>query len=139
MNDRRRVVACTLVAVVVLGLLPPSVLAQQPAPPPAPASQPALVEVMPVEAPAGSRADVYDVGAGVLTVARMPFNATLCGLGALGGSVLFLLTFGSAYRATTRMVEEGCVHRWVLRGDDLRPHGAPGILPDRTSELYNRR
>jgi hypothetical protein len=138
MNDHRRVIACTLVAVVALGLLPPSALAQQPAPPPAPAPQPAIVEVIPADRPE-HRTDIYDVGAGVITVARMPFNAAICGLGAVTGTVIFALTLGSAYRATTRVLEEGCAQRWIIRGDDIRPRGAPGILPDRGSELYNRR
>jgi hypothetical protein len=139
MNDRRRVLAGALVVLVFLGMLPPSTLAQQPAPPAAPASQPAVVEVMPPEHPAAYRADVYDVGAGVVTVARMPFNVALCGLGAVTGTALFVLTLGTAYRATTRVFEEGCAQRWIVRGDDLRPRGAPGILTDRSSDMYSGR
>ena len=139
MNDRRRVLAGALVALVFLGALPPSTLAQQPAPPAVPASQPAVVEVMPPEQPAAHRADIYEVGAGVVTAARMPFNVALCGLGAVTGTVLFVLTLGTAYRATTRVFEEGCAQRWIVRGDDLRPRGAPGIIPDRGSDLYTGR
>jgi hypothetical protein len=139
MNDRRRVLAGALVALVFLGMLPASTLAQQSAPPALPASQPAVVEVMPLEQPAAHRADIYDVGAGVVTAARMPFNVALCGLGAVTGSVLFVLTFGTAYRATTRVFEEGCAQPWIVRGDDLRPRGAPGILPDRSSDMYSGR
>src|SRR5712692_808558 len=91
MNDRRRVLAGALVALVFLGVLPPSTLAQQSAPPPLPASAPAVVEVMPPEQPAAHRADIYDVGAGVVTAARMPFNLALCGLGAVTGTVLFVV------------------------------------------------
>jgi len=138
MNDRRRVLAGALVALVFLGVLPPSTLAQQSAPPPLPASPPVVVEVMPPEQPAAPRADIYDVGAGVVTAARMPFNVALCGLGAVTGSVLFVLTLGTAYRATTRVFEEGCAQRWIVRGDDLRPRGAPGIL-DRSSDMYSGR
>ena len=139
MNDRRRVLAGALVALVFLGMLPPSTLAQQSAPPALPAAQPAVIEVMPPEQPAAHHADIYDVGAGVVTAARMPFNVALCGLGAVTGSVLFVLTFGTAYRATTRVFEEGCAQRWIVRGDDLRPRGAPGILPDRSSDMYSGR
>ena len=140
MNDRRRVLAGALVTLVFLGMLPPSTLAQQPAPPALPsAPPPTVVEATPPEQPAAPRADIYDVGASVVTVARMPFNVALCGLGAVTGGVLFVLTLGTAYRATTRMIEEGCAQRWIVRGDDLRPRGAPGILPDRSSDLYTGR
>ena len=139
MNDRRRVLAGALVALVFLGALPPSTLAQQPAPPAVPASQPAVVEVMPPEQPAAQRADIYEVGAGVVTAARMPFNVALCGLGLVTGTALFVLTLGTAYRATTRVFEEGCAQRWIVRGDDLRPRGAPGVFPDRSSDVYSGR
>ena len=129
MRCHRHVLACTLVAMVFLGPLP-SALAQAPAP--------TVVEVMPPERPA-DQSDIYDVGATVATVARAPFNAALCGLAGVTGTVLFVLTFGSAYRATTRVLEEGCAHRWIIRGDDLRPRGGPGILPDRAPDTYNRR
>ena len=58
MNDRRRVLAGALVALVFLGMLPQGTLAQQSAPPALPASQPAVVEVMPPEQPAANRADI---------------------------------------------------------------------------------
>ena len=138
MNDRRRVLASALVVLVSFGMLPPSALAQQPAPPAPQASQPNVVEVMPPEYPA-PRSDIYDVGATVATVARMPFNVAICGLGAVTGGMLFVLTLGTAYRATTRMIEEGCAQRWIVRGDDLRPRGAPGILPEHSSDVYSGR
>ena len=134
MNCLRRVIACTLVAVVFLGMLP-SAVAQIPIPPPAPA----VVGVMPPERPVAHGPDIYDVGAGVVTVARAPFNVALCALGTATGTALFLLTLGSAYRASTRVIEEGCAQRWLIRGDDLRPRGAPGILPDRSSDMYQDR
>ncbi|HMH49384.1 MAG TPA: hypothetical protein VK548_04070 [Candidatus Acidoferrum sp.] len=134
MNGCCRVIACTLAVVVFLGMLPSRALAQQPAPA-APASPPAVVEVMPAERPAGPGADVYDVGATVITVARAPFNAAICALGAVAGLTLFAITLGSGYRATTRTIEEGCAHRWIVRGDDIRPRGGAGIIPD----LYQRR
>jgi len=130
MNHLRRVIACMLVAVF-LGQVP-SALGQTPPPPPAPA----VVEVMPAEPPVTRNADVYDVGAGVVTAARIPFNIALCGLGAAVGTALFLITLGTAYKATTRTIEEGCAQRWIIRGDDLRPRGAPGVLPERGSDLY---
>jgi hypothetical protein len=138
MNDIRRVITWTLVAVLALGALPQSGFAQAPAPPPPPA--PAAVEVAPPDRPVTRGPDVYDVGAGVVTAARMPFNVALCALGGVVGTVIFALTLGSAYKASTRAVEEGCAHRWILSGDDLRPHGSPGMFPDRpTDSPYARR
>jgi hypothetical protein len=135
MNEGRRVLAGALVVMVLVGLVPRSAPAQQPAPPAAQPSQPTVVEVMPPEAPA-PRVDAYDIGAGVLTAARIPFNIALCGLGSVASLTLFAITLGSAYRATTRVFEEGCAQRWVLHGDDIRPRGRPGILPDGSSEGY---
>ena len=133
MNHHRRVIACTLVAIVFLGQVP-SALGQAPPPPPAPA----VVEAMPAEGQTARNPDVYDVAAAVVTAARIPFNVALCGLGTAAGTALFLLTLGTAYKATTRTIEEGCAQRWLIRGEDLKPRGAPGILPDRGSDLYRR-
>jgi hypothetical protein len=83
--------------------------------------------------------DIYDVGAGVVTAAKAPFNVALCALGGAMGTALFLMTLGSAYKASTRVIEEGCAQRWVIRGDDLRPRGAPGIFPDGPSSAYGGR
>jgi hypothetical protein len=71
------------------------------------------------------RADAYDVGAGVVTVLKAPFNVVLCVLGGATGLGLFVVTLGSGYRVATRAVEEGCRGPWLVRGDDLRPEDAP--------------
>jgi hypothetical protein len=139
MSHRRRGAALALVVLIVVGMLPPRAWAQQPAPSAAQSSTPAVVEVMPPDSAPGPRADIYDVGAGVLTAARLPFNVALCGLGAVAGSALFFLTLGTAYRATTRTFEEGCGQRWILRGDDIRPRGAPGIMPEMSTDLSGYR
>jgi hypothetical protein len=128
MNSSRRVIACSLVAVALLGSLPLPALAQQ-----------AVVEVMPTEQPTERGTDIYDVGAGVITVARMPGNVALCGLGGVAGAVVFLITFGSAYQAATRAVEEGCARPWIIRGDELRPVGMPGIFTRGGFEATPRR
>ena len=136
MNSTRRVIACALVAGVLLGPLAPRALAQQPAPQP---SQPAMVvELSPPERQMVRGTDIYDVGAGVVTVAKAPFNVALCALGSALGTALFLMTLGSAYKASTHVIEEGCAQRWIIRGEDLRPRGAPGVFPDRSSDSYRR-
>jgi hypothetical protein len=138
----RGVIACLLTLVVVLGPLAPRARAQEPAPP-APMSAPpgVVVEVVPPERPMVRGTDIYDVGANVVTAAKIPFNVALCTLGAAAGTALFLMTLGSSYKASTRAVEEGCAQRWVIRGDDIRPRGGvPGIFSERPpSELPTRR
>jgi hypothetical protein len=125
MDSPRRLIACALVAMTCLGLLPPGALAQRQA----------VVEVTPPDARPARGTDIYDVGAGVITAARMPFNAVLCGLGTAAGTLLFVVTFGSAYQASVRAIEEGCVSQpWIVRGEDLRPVGAPGIYPRRAPD-----
>jgi hypothetical protein len=140
MNSTRGVIVCALVAVLLLGPVTPGALAQQPPPPPVPSTPPAVVvEVSPPEPPRARGRDIYDVGAGVVTVAKAPFNVALCAFGGAVGTALFLMTLGSAYKASTRVIEEGCAQPWVIRGDDLRPRGAPGVLPDRPSGDYTGR
>ena len=129
MDASRRLIACTLAVVAVLGLLPLRVLAQQPA----------VVEVLPPEPPPARGTDIYDVGAGVVTAARMPFNVALCGLGTAVATLLFFATLGSAYKASTRAVEEGCAQPWIVGGDDLRPRGTPGVFSRGASDRSSGR
>jgi hypothetical protein len=67
--------------------------------------------------------DLYDLAAGVVTVAKMPFNVGLCALGGVVSVGVFLVTLGSGYKASARVFEEGCRGPWLVRGDDLRPIG----------------
>lgn len=136
MNSTRGVVACALVAVIVLGPLTDA-LGQQPAPPPA-APPAVVVETVSPEPPPPARGrDIYDVGAGVVTVVRAPGAAALCILGSVAGTVLFLLTFGTAQKGAARAFEEGCAQKWIVSGDDLRPRMGPGMFSDRSTD-FNR-
>lgn len=122
MNSTRGVAACVLVAMTLLGPIQPWALAQQPA-------QPFQTDPMPEVVNEDGRrpraVDGYDVGAVVLTVVRIPFNLGLCAMGTVLGTALFALTLGSGYKASTRVVEEGCAQKWVVRGRDIRPlHGS---------------
>lgn len=120
-----RSIASLLAVVLLLGPFQPLVSAQQ-APPAAPAQvapqPPAPDDIRYQRRPRG--VDGYDVGAGALTVLKAPFNVGLCGLGVVVGSALFLVTLGSAYKATTQVVTEGCGGPWLIRGDDIRPEFA---------------
>lgn len=137
MNSTRGVIACALVAVIVFGPLTDA-LGQQPAPPPAEPAGVVIETVSPELAPARAR-DIYDVGAGVVTVARAPLTAALCAVGASVGFVLFALTFGTSQRASTRAIEEGCAQKWIVSGDDIRPRVGTGIFPVRSLDAYRDR
>ena len=113
------------VALLVAGPLQPLASAQAPQPAPA-ATQPAPPppDDSRIE-PTPRGADAYDVGAGVLTVLKAPFNVVRCVLGGAVGLSLFVATVGSGHRVATRAVEQGCGGPWVIRGDDLRPEDGP--------------
>lgn len=111
----RLVASILLLAVLVTGPLSPVAVAQ-----PAPAA-PARAE----------GPDAYDVGAGLATAVKAPLKGVLCVLGATGGLLLFVITFGTAARPAASLAEEGCGGSWVVHGEDLRP--APGAALDRTS------
>ena len=113
----RRIIAWMVLTAVLAGPLEPLALAQQPSQP----AQPQLFQ----EAMKGGRTqsgtDAYDVGAGVANVVRVPAKGVLCVLGGAVGFSLLIMTFGTAYKASTRIAEEGCGGKWILTGDDLRP------------------
>ena len=133
----RGVIASMLAAMILLGSVPAVSVAQQPPPSPPPVLMPDVVKD---DDSATLRPfDLYSVGAGVFTVARIPLNIGLCALGTVVGSGLFLVTLGSAYRASTRVFEEGCAQKWLVRGDDLRPvRGSSGIFESRMERYQER-
>jgi hypothetical protein len=138
MNTMRTVIASMLVALTLVASLPTVSLAQQPAPqPPPPVLMPDVVKED--EGPGLSRFDLYTVGAGVFTVARLPFNIALCAIGVGVGTALFAATLGSGYRATTRVLEEGCAQKWFVRSKDIRPlRGTSGIFEARMDRYQER-
>jgi hypothetical protein len=136
MTTIRDVIASMLTATILVALLPTASLAQQPAPPPA-VLMPDVVKDD--TGPGVSQFDLYTVGAGVSTVARLPFNIALCAVGVGVSAALFAATFGSAYRATTRVLEEGCAQKWVVRSRDIRPlRGTSGIFEARMERYQER-
>lgn len=135
MSSIRGVIVWVLVSVIVFGPLSPSALAQQPG-----SATPAPPDV----ARDASRGDDqtrpidgYDVGGAVATVFKAPGNVATCAFGVALGTFLFLTTLGSSYKATTRVYEEGCAQKWLVRGEDLRPRGGTGILVH-PMERYDR-
>jgi hypothetical protein len=136
MRSTRDVIASMLTALILLGSLPAVSLAQQP-PPPQPVLMPDVVKEE--DSPTLRPFDLYSVGAGLFTVTRLPFNVALCAFGTAVGSTIFLLTLGSAYRATTRVFEEGCAQKWFVRGNDIRPsRGSPGGFESRMERYQER-
>jgi hypothetical protein len=67
----------------------------------------------------------HAVGVVLVNAFHVPGKAILCALGGIAGTGLLLVTFGSAYRATARVVEEGCGGKWVVTADDLRSDPDP--------------
>jgi hypothetical protein len=59
------------------------------------------------------------VAAGFMNVVYVPGKAILCGLGTVGSVGLLLITFGTAYRAATKVFKEGCHGDWVLTAEHV--------------------
>ena len=125
-----RSVATAVLSAMLAGLLPPATARGQ-APPTAPAAP---------ESPQSSRSeadgdgvgasrpvDGYTVGAGALNVLWVPFKVAECGIMS-GFAVLgFIFTLGAGRDWSASALEEGCVHKWLIQGDDLRP--PPPLAP----------
>jgi len=67
----------------------------------------------------------YKVGAGVATVINIPLRGVLCTIGGVAGLVVLVISFGSGYRAATRVVEEGCSGPWVITPAHLKGTAEP--------------
>jgi hypothetical protein len=84
---------------------------------PPPTMQP---EVLKPADRADSNEAFYSGFARVANAFWIPGHAVTCVLGSTVAVGVLFITFGSGYRAATRVVEEGCGGKWVLQGDDLR-------------------
>ena len=115
MVTRTRVLSALLVALLLAGPLTPIVGAQQP-------TQPDLLqETIKAEREAERSKGAYDAGAVAVNVFLVPGRAITCVLGGVAGLVALVATFGTAYRAASDAVHEGCGGKWMVTGDDLRP------------------
>lgn len=125
MITRTRVVSAMLVTLLLAGPLVPLAGAQQPAQPPAPdLFQETLKAQRDDERTKGN----YDAGAVAVNVFLVPGRAITCMLGGVAGLVALVATFGTAYRAASAAVHEGCGGRWMVSGDDLRPDARTGTM-----------
>lgn len=115
-------VACTTL---LAGPLPDLALAQQP-------SQPAKPELLPETVKPSDQTtrqvDAYDVGAVVVNALAIPGKVVLCAVGSAFAIAVLAITFGTGYKASTKIATEGCGGKWVLTGEDLRP-GEPELKP----------
>ena len=59
------------------------------------------------------------MAAGFMNVVYVPGKAIICTLGTVGSVGLLLVTFGSAYRAATKVFKEGCHGDWVLTAEHV--------------------
>ncbi len=112
-----RVVAGLLAAVLLVGPLASIAGAQQP-------TQPApdlFQEQLKAQQDADRNRGSYDAGAVAVNVFLVPGRAITCMLGGVAGIVALAATFGTAYRAASAAVHEGCGGKWIVTGDDLRP------------------
>ena len=72
-------------------------------------------------APAKKGDGAWEFGAFVVNTVHVPGKAILCGVGAVSGVAVLLLTFGSGYGATARIWDEGCSGKWIVTAADLKP------------------
>ena len=106
-----RFVAVALVAILLVGAVPPVAWAQQPA------QQPGMMQEQMKKSDDGN----WDTVANVYNMAYVPGKVLLCGLGGIAAFVVIGVTFGSAYKGATAVVREGCGGPWTLTADDVRP------------------
>jgi hypothetical protein len=118
MNSCTRVVSALLVALLLAGTLTPIASAQQPT---QPATPDLFQETLKAEQDAERNNGAYDAGAVAVNVFLVPGRTITCVLGGVAGIVALAATFGTAYRAASAAVHEGCGGKWIVTGDDLRP------------------
>ena len=125
MTRSRRSAAIAILMAMLAGLLqPPAALGQaQPGATPPPQSPQGEAEGGATTA--ARPVDGYTVGAAALNVLWVPFKVAECGIMS-GFAVLgFAFTLGAGRDWSASALEEGCVHKWLIEGDDLRPPPAP--------------
>lgn len=130
MSVGTRVVVVLIVMSLLAGPLAPVVRAQQPAQPQPDVFKETMKGSDSPSVPPVSRGDdvgfnetFYDVTAGVMTAFLIPGRAITCVTGGVVSAVLMVLTLGTAYRAASGVIGEGCGGKWIVRGEDLQSPG----------------
>ena len=117
----RVVAAAVALCVSLAGPLAPHAAGQQPSQPAAPTQPELFREQLKAPPVSEENAGAYAAGAVAVNIFLVPGRAITCGLGGLAAGGLLFLTFGTAYRAASAVVHEGCGGKWIVTGDDLRP------------------
>lgn len=74
-------------------------------------------------APAKKDDGAWEFAAGVTNTIAVPGRAFLCGVGALTGVAVLLITFGSGTEAAAGVWNESCAGKWTVTAADLKPKG----------------
>jgi len=120
MMSRTRVVSALLVVLMLATPLATIASAQQPPPPPAPEM---FQDTLKAQQAAEADRKIYDAGAIATNVFLVPGRTITCILGGAVGIAVLAATLGTAYRAASGAMQEGCGGKWTVTGDDLRPEG----------------
>lgn len=120
MTTRTRLVSALLIALMLASPLAPIASAQQPPPPPAPDM---FQETLKAQQAAEADRGIYNAGAVATNIFLVPGRAITCVLGGAVGIAVLAATLGTAYRAASGAMHEGCGGKWTVTGDDLRPEG----------------
>jgi hypothetical protein len=120
MTTRTRLVSALLIALMLASPLAPIASAQQPPPPPTPDM---FQETLKAQQAAEADRGIYNAGAVATNVFLVPGRAITCILGGAVGIAVLAATLGTAYRAASGALQEGCGGKWTVTGDDLRPEG----------------
>jgi hypothetical protein len=118
MITRTRWVASLLVVMLLASPLASIASAQQPD---QPATPDLFEDTLKAEQDYERNRGLYNAGAVAVNVFLVPGRAITCTLGGVVGVVILAATFGTAYRAASATVHEGCGGKWLVTGDDLRP------------------
>ena len=117
----RKGAAIALLTAMLVGWLEPAAALAQAEPAPASPAQPARSDTVGTQASAASHVDGYDVGAAAINVVWVPFKIGVCGVSSGLAALAFIATLGTGRDWSASVFEEGCVHKWLIQGDDFRP------------------
>lgn len=70
----------------------------------------------------------YEISAGIMTAFLVPGRALTCFASGVLGTVVLMATLGTAYKAASGVLNEGCGGKWIVRAEDLVPD-KPGTPP----------
>jgi len=119
--------SATAILIVVLAASPllPAAMAESQPGTPAPAGTP-MVAGGADTTNAPRHWDGYDIGAAAVNVVWVPFKIGVCAISGGLGALVFVASLGTARDWSASAFHEGCVDKWLIEGDDLRPVPSSG-------------